>query len=664
MPPSRDRLLLLLIPLAALLAVLPLILHGCSCGHDFDFHLLSWQEAARQFAHGNLHPRWAFAPAWGAGEPRFVFYPPLSWTIGALLTLAASALHHLPGLLHLQPAQLFAATPIVYTWLALTAAGLAMHHLARRFVSPSAALLAAILYLANPYTLFTAYERTAFAELLAAAWLPLLLAALLPNPREPHSPLSILRTAIPLALLWLTNAPAAVIGSYALALIVALRLLPLLRTATTRRVPHRAPLGSGSAGRQIAPTSRKEALALALRAIAATALALALAAFYILPAVLERPWVSIRMAILPGLRPDDNTLFHHTADPAHDAVLLTASHLAVTLLTITLIALTLTFLRQRARRRILNSPALDNNPGYLRTLSPDTAPAALLLPAQPSILPILATLTLAIAFLLTPASLPLWHHLPELAFLQFPWRLLALLAPICALSLALALPIFPRQRSSRPDTPTDLSSGADTPDNVSSRPKRSGVERPAVALALPLLAAALILPAYTTFHQPCDPEDTPQARYTLFRTPTGDEPTDEYTPATADNDALKDNNPGYRLLPSTASDDSPPAPDANTGAAPLTLNLNLPAPAILVLNLRDYPTWQVERNGALEPDHMRRADGLLTLALPAGPEHLRLTQHTPPAELAADALSAVTLLLSLALSLRQRQNARDMIKPS
>ena len=46
---QRDRLPYILLPLAALIAVLPLILHGCSCGHDFDFHILNWLEAARQF---------------------------------------------------------------------------------------------------------------------------------------------------------------------------------------------------------------------------------------------------------------------------------------------------------------------------------------------------------------------------------------------------------------------------------------------------------------------------------------------------------------------------------------------------------------------------------------------------------------------------------------
>src|SRR5215470_2938428 len=106
----RDRRPYIILPLAALIAVLPLILRGCSCGHDFDFHVINWLEAARQLTHGTLQPHWAFTPAWNAGEPRFVFYPPLSWIIGALLGL-------------LMP---WTWTPIAYTWLALTAAGLGL----------------------------------------------------------------------------------------------------------------------------------------------------------------------------------------------------------------------------------------------------------------------------------------------------------------------------------------------------------------------------------------------------------------------------------------------------------------------------------------------------------------------------------------------------------
>ena len=567
----RDRLPLLLIPLAALLATLPLVFYGPSCGHDLSFHLLSWQETARQWTHGTLHPRWAFTPAFGAGEPRFVFYPPLSWSLGGLLTLAAAALSHLTSL---SPEQAFAFTPILYTGLALTAAGFAMHHLAQRFVSPSTATLAAVLYLANPYTLFTAYERTAFAELLAATLLPLLLAALLPNAQS--ASVSVPAIAIPLALLWLTNAPAAVVGSYAVAFLLVLRVAPLLRSPATRPITFR----------------------LVLQTTAASLLAFALAAFYLVPALIERRWVQISMAILSGLRPDDNTLFHHTADAFHDAVLHTASLLAVTLLAITTLALIV------AARRTRPSPAA---PPHIRPLIT------------------LAILTAAIAVMLTPLSLPLWHHLPQLAFLQFPWRFLSLLAPVCVLALALAC-----QRL-----------------------------HPVRLLILSLVLPAALVPfAFHHFNQACDADDTPQARFLHFLSTEGDDPTDEYTPAAADNDSLKDNNPPFRLLSPDINDDSPPPPADHPGPAPLSLVLNLSSPSRLVLNLRDYPTWQVTLNGRIDLDRDHRADGLLTLLLPAGHDVIVLSQHTPPAEIAANILSVAALALTVLLVLRRSSPSR------
>src|SRR5471030_1152990 len=113
-PPAR----LLLLPFAAFLVVLPLLLNGCSCGHDFTFHIGSWLDAASQIRHGTLLPRWTISAAWNSGEPRFLFYPPLSWLLGAALTLAAPA-----------------AAPVLFTWIALTAAAFTMYRLARDFTS-------------------------------------------------------------------------------------------------------------------------------------------------------------------------------------------------------------------------------------------------------------------------------------------------------------------------------------------------------------------------------------------------------------------------------------------------------------------------------------------------------------------------------------------------
>jgi uncharacterized membrane protein len=302
---------LLLLPLAALLTVLPLLLHGPSCGHDQVFHLVSWFDAASQLRHGH-YPQWTIAPAWNAGEPRFLFYPPLSWLLGALLTL-------------LLPPN---AAPIAYIAIALAASGLAMYRLAREFAAPAAALLAASFYIANPYMLFNAYERSALAELLAAAWIPLLLLSIL-RPRP-----TVRGIAVPLALLWLTNAPAAVMGSYLFALLALWRVIASLRS----RVPLR------------------ESLRFAIACLAGTVLGLALPAFYLIPAAVERRFIQVEMAVIPNMRFQDNFLFDNTADLAHNEVNHTISLLAVTVLAATVLAVA-TLLLQRRTQSTTNTGA-------------------------------------------------------------------------------------------------------------------------------------------------------------------------------------------------------------------------------------------------------------------------------------------------------------------
>ena len=547
MPERESRLPYLILPLAALIAVYPLLFHGCSCGHDFDFHILSWFEAARQFAHGNLHPHWAYTPAYNAGEPRFVFYPPISWTIGAILGLI------LP----------WTWAPIIYTWLALTAAGLSLYYLAREFAPSHAALLAASFYLVNPYTLFTAYERTAYAELLAAAWIPLLLHAILRS--DDKGGVTIPRIAIPVALLWLTDAPAAVMSCYALALIAIIRLIQ-----TTPKSNH--------------PDASQSRTSLALNTSAGTLLGLGLAAFYILPAAYERRYVHIAMAIIPGMRIQDNFLFHHMADPDHDLVLHTVSIIAVILIALTVAAL---IAAKRATETRISSALLFT----------------------------LAALTLTIAFLLTPLSVPLWNHLPELLFLQFPWRLLAILAAVLCVAVAIALGSLKIKAT------------------------------PAIILAL-VIAATLTATAYRLFQQPCDTTDTVAASLALFRSNAGTDPTDEYTPVTADNDSFAPNNPPSWL----ALNPNAKAPSNSTpGPAPTHLTIATPIPQTLILNLRDYPAWRITRNGEPVAAREQRDDGLIAIPLPTGQSQIAIKESQPLDRTVGDILSVIAIILLLFL---------------
>ena len=176
---------------------------GNATGHDFLFHLASWMDVAGQWHEGIVYPRWAEWANWGFGEPRFVFYPPASWTIGAALGSV------LP----------WKMVPGAFIWLVLVAAGMWMWRLAREWLPGPQPIVAAVLYAVNPYFLVTVYYRSDFAELLAAALLPLLLWDALRVARGEWRRVPLL--AMVFAGIWLSNAPAAVIATYSLALILA-----------------------------------------------------------------------------------------------------------------------------------------------------------------------------------------------------------------------------------------------------------------------------------------------------------------------------------------------------------------------------------------------------------------------------------------------------------
>ena len=85
---STGRSWLVTLYLVALLAtaiVLPMCFLGNASGHDFQPHVASWIEAAGQWREGIFFPRWAAGANGGFGEPRFIFYPPASWMLGAAI---------------------------------------------------------------------------------------------------------------------------------------------------------------------------------------------------------------------------------------------------------------------------------------------------------------------------------------------------------------------------------------------------------------------------------------------------------------------------------------------------------------------------------------------------------------------------------------------------
>ena len=337
---------------AAFAVEIPFFFEGTASGHDVEFHLYSWLEVMSQWRHGILYPRWAALAHFAYGEPRFVFYPPASWTLGAAIS------------------SLFpwtVASPI-YIWIALVLSGVSMFGLARRWFGRQDATFAAVLYAVNPYHLVIVYWRSAFGELLASCLVPLLLLLMLKaadGERRVILPLGFL-----LAASWLTNAPAAVMIHYSLALLV-------LYFSWRRRSP------------QIIAT-----------AAGAVVLGALLSAFYLFPAIYEQRWIDIANAVSAGSRPADNFLYIHTTDADHDAFNRIVSWVAILQIILIAASATAAKLWRETRRELWTA---------------------------------LFVWAGACAVLLFPFSLILWKILPKMQFMQFPWRWLLCLSMIFTL---------------------------------------------------------------------------------------------------------------------------------------------------------------------------------------------------------------------------------------
>ena len=532
---------LLIVMATAFLVIFPFFFLGNPSGHDFEFHVNSWMEVLGQWRQGIIYPRWAALAQYGYGEARFIFYPPASWTLGAAL----GAL--LP----------WKAVPGAYVWLGLTLSGCSMFLLARNWLDRRDAIFAAALYAANPYYLMIVYWRSAFAELLAGALLPLLLLYTLRSGEDGQ------QVVVPLAAIvaaaWLTNIPAAVMVNYSLALLIVT--LAILRRS----------------------------LRVLLYGALAVFLGAALAAFFLVPAAYEQKWVNIAEVLSPGVRPQDNFLFTSINDIDHNRFNLLVSLVASAEMIVLALA---AFLSRSWRRR---------QPRAWWTLLGWASVATLLM----------------FSF-----TVWLWKHLPELRFLQLPWRWLLCLNVAFALLVAMA--------------------------------SRRWIVRGLVWLSM-LGALAFV------WHRVQPPwwektEDFDQMLGSQ-QSGAGYEGTDEYVPLGADPYEIKQDAPRVALdNDSAASDQAQQVRIQQWDAESKLFTAEVSQPGELVLRLFNYPGWRVEVNGRIVATATREVTGQMIVPVPAGQNRVRITfTHTWDRTVGGITSTVTTLFLGSFVALRRRR---------
>ncbi len=594
-----------LVLLAAAIVSFPIWFHGPVAGDDFEFHLVSWLNAQQSWLHGIPYPHWAPSPNFGAGEPRFIFYPPITWMLGAALGLV------LP----------WTFVPVAMTFLLLAATGLAVRTLARQVLPDAPATLAGCAAIFSGYVLFTTYFRTAFAELAGGFWIPLLLLFALRD-RNPAASLwsrALDGSALPLALAvagaWLSDAPVGVMASYLLAAVA---------------------LAAALLARSWFPI---------VRAFISIALGVGLSALYLIPAAWEQRWVAITQAAGvngdPGLRIENNWLFPHHADPAlngRDQALHFISPVAVSMIAVAMVSLLALWLRGR----LSTGRHGDSSSASARKLDGRSLISRWWIP--------LASIPPIVLFLMLPISLPVWNLLPEVRFLQFPWRwLLVVEAPMAIFFAAAVWPETSRRRWLRPSV--------------------------ACFCALGFLAVTAFAAGHF-FRDDVEYDDL-QTILAKHDSGAGFVGTDEYAPPGADNsvvakgmpDACLAGNFDTELGIAPTSEDNPvwlPAQGsciATATANPrqqehLRIATVAPHAGFLILRLRSYPAWRITLNGQPATNLPARVDGLIAIPLSEGPVAVSVDWTTTPDVILGRCVTCAAALMLVSLGLFERRFSR------
>lgn len=256
----------------------PLLQPGYFWGaHDARHAVYFLYEFDQAIRDGVWYPRWSPDFAFGYGYPFFNVYGPLSFYAGEALLFA--------GL------DLVASVKIIFG-LAAILSGLAVYLLVKRLLGDPAGLVAALTYVYIPYHLYDLYVRADLAESVGFVFVPLVLWGFYEAVTQPRLP-ALLWAAAAYAGLMFTHSLSAFILAFLMGLYVVYMILWSIPDGMRNAIFEKIPSGSpeNSPGRLHLARFTRPAIRLGLPPLFVLLLGLGLSGIYLLPALLEARFV-------------------------------------------------------------------------------------------------------------------------------------------------------------------------------------------------------------------------------------------------------------------------------------------------------------------------------------------------------------------------------------
>ncbi|MBK6710577.1 MAG: YfhO family protein [Chloroflexi bacterium] len=552
----------LLAPLAilalSLVAIYPLFKGSLPCSDDAAFHLLRLTQLDHLLRQGVVYSRWAPDMAQGYGFPFFNFYAPLSYYLAEAVSFLAQNLN-LGMRLTLA--------------LGVYATGLAAYLLARDHFSRPAALVTAVATIYAPYYAFDIYFRGNLAESMAWPLFPLALWAMgrLVRTRQTRW---LLTTTFAYAAILLTHNVFALIFSPLLALYGLWEIVNCQRSTAN--------------GQQV---SINHWLLTIGHALLPLFLGLGLAAFFWLPAFLERSLVHSDRLLVPPI-------FVYWGNFVTLGEIFAAP--------------------QTVRPDLLN-------PSPARALG--LVPLLLALPAllfgwrrfrdgRRRQIAFFGLATAVYVFLMTAVSRPIWDNLPLIEFVQFPWRLLGPAALTLAVLVGASVDVLASQVSRR-------------------------------LIFAALFITALVLADLTWLDARfcpglANPTIAEMQEFERQSATIGTTAKGEYLPRTVEYMPDQPAVEPFAPLPDTAVLQS-------ASRAPLHFQAAISAtePFTLTANVFDYAGWRAEVDGRAVPITPTTGTGLISLPIPAGSHTVDIRFGGTPLRVAAALISLASLAVLL-----------------